>query len=256
MLSAALRSAVEEIAGTEQLLVAMDFDGTMSPLVPRAEDARALPENAAAFAALTELPRTSTALISGRALASLRMAAQPPQRTLLVGSHGAERWFGPAEPALELNAEQTKLLAAVSQIFDRVAGQYPGVTVEHKPAGVVLHTRQADERSAERAVALAEQALQTLPLAPHRGKQVLEASVLQVDKGQGLELLRERSSATALLFAGDDTTDENGFRALRAGDVGVKVGEGDTAAEFRIDSVAQTAELLQLLLAHRRNVLR
>ena len=85
---------MRRIAGTEHLLVAMDFDGTMSPLVDHAGDARALPRSAAAFAALAALPRTTTALISGRALDSLRAVASPagedpadrqPRRRSLAG---------------------------------------------------------------------------------------------------------------------------------------------------------------------------
>ena len=53
----------------------MDFDGTISPLVDHAGDARPLPRSATAFAGLAALPRTTTALISGRALASLRAVA-------------------------------------------------------------------------------------------------------------------------------------------------------------------------------------
>src|SRR2546422_4127615 len=72
-----LLEAVRRVAATEHLLVAMDFDGTMAPLVDHAADSRALPRSAAAFAGLAELPRTTTALISGRALASLRAVAIP-----------------------------------------------------------------------------------------------------------------------------------------------------------------------------------
>ena len=94
-----LAAAVDRACRTGHLLVAMDFDGTLSPIVPRAEDARPLPEAAAAFAAIAELPRTTTALISGRALASLRTVASPPAGTLMIGSHGAEVWLGHGAPA-------------------------------------------------------------------------------------------------------------------------------------------------------------
>lgn len=83
-LSPELLEAVRRVAATDHLLVAMDFDGTMAPLVDHAADSRSLPRSAEAFAALTELPRTSTALISGRALDNLRSVAFPPQKTLLI----------------------------------------------------------------------------------------------------------------------------------------------------------------------------
>ena len=61
-LSPELREAMRRIAQTEHLLVALDFDGTISPIVDRADDARPLPRSAAAFAGLAALPRTTTAL--------------------------------------------------------------------------------------------------------------------------------------------------------------------------------------------------
>jgi trehalose 6-phosphate phosphatase len=81
------------------------------------------------------------------------------------------------------------------------------------------------------------------------GKDIIEFSVRGADKGDGIERLREYTAATAVLFAGDDVTDEDGFRVLRpeAGDVGIKVGEGDTLAQFRRADEEAIATMLTLL---------
>jgi trehalose 6-phosphate phosphatase len=84
------------------------------------------------------------------------------------------------------------------------------------------------------------------------GKAVLDLSVVRMDKGAALDLLRERVGADAVLFAGDDVTDETAFARLRPGDVGVKVGSGDTAAEHRVDAPPDITRLLQLLVEVRR----
>ena len=63
--------------------------------------------------------------------------------------------------------------------------------------------------------------------------------------------LRERTGATATLFIGDDVTDEDAFARLGAGDVGVKVGEGATAAEYRVEDPESVARLLTAF-AHSR----
>jgi len=247
-----LREAVRTIASTDQLLVAMDFDGTMAPIVPHADDARPLPRAAAAFAGLAALPRTTTALISGRALASLRGVASPPAESLLIGSHGAEAWLGPGSAGLELDEDQRTLLAEVRGVLAEIAGEAPGTMLEDKPAGVVLHTRQAADDVAEDAVAAARSLLEDRKgVFLKNGKRVLETSVVHASKGEAVAFLRQAAGATAVLFAGDDTTDEDAFARLGPGDVGVKVGLDFTQAQYRVEAPVHVAELLEALLAAR-----
>ncbi|MFF1882770.1 trehalose-phosphatase [Pseudarthrobacter sp. NPDC058196] len=247
-----LREALRRIAGTGHLLVAMDFDGTMAPIVDSAQDARPLPRSAAAFAGLAVLPRTTTALISGRALASLRQVASPPVDTLLIGSHGAEAWLGPGSTELALEEDQKALLAEVRAVLAEIVAEAPGTSLEDKPAGVVLHTRQADDDVAEDAVAAARASLQDRKgLFLKEGKRVLETSVVNASKGEGVAFLRQATGATAVLFAGDDVTDEDAFGRLEPGDVGVKVGLDFTQAQYRVEAPVHIAELLEVLLQER-----
>ncbi len=252
-LSPALLDALRRVAATERLLVAMDFDGTMSPIVDHADAARPVPRAASAFAELASLPRTTTALISGRALASLRAVASPPKDTLLIGSHGAEAWLGPGSPGLELDAEQRQRLHEVRTVLEEIVSEAPGTVLEEKPAGVVLHTRMADDDVAEDAVAAARAVLQDRPgVYLKTGKRVLETSVVHASKGEGVTFLRQATGATAIVFAGDDVTDEDAIAHLAPGDVGVKVGLDFTQAEFRVEHPIHVAELLEALLRERR----
>lgn len=247
-----LHAALRALASTPRLLVALDFDGTLAPLVERAEDARALPASAAAVSALAELPNTTTALISGRALDSLREVAAPPAAALLIGSHGAETWTGPGGVPLALAPAQADLLASAVDAVERVVAAHAGTRIEFKPAGVVLHTRTASNDAADSAVAAAREALAPLEgLTISDGKRVLEISVLQTDKGQGLALLREITGATAVLFAGDDVTDEHAQRTLGPDDVGIRIGAGDTAASFTVAAPEDFTEVLEELVALR-----
>ncbi len=248
-----LLEAVRRVAGVEHLLVAMDFDGTMAPLVDRAGDARALPRSAAAFAALAELPRTTTALISGRALDSLRLVASPPEKTLLIGSHGAEVWMGPGSAELMLDDAQRDLLAAVRKELESIVEVAPGTLLEDKPAGVVLHTRLADDDVAEDAVSAARTVLQDRPgVFLKTGHRVLETSVVNATKGEGVDFLRQATGAAAVVFAGDDTTDEDALGRLVPGDLGLKVGSDFTQAEFRVESPARIGDFLEALLRERK----
>lgn len=251
-----LTQALARVADTETLLVALDFDGTLAPLVEHADDARPLPASAGAVAALGELPDTFTALISGRALDSLRRTASPGPETLLIGSHGAEAWTGPNAEPLRLTPEQASLLVRAREAVDKVTASHPGTWLETKPAGVVLHTRSAPDDVASAATDAARRKLGALDgVQLTDGKRVLEASVVHTNKGEGIRALREITGATAVLFAGDDVTDEHGFAALEPGDMAIKIGPGETRAPFRVDSPAGfslvLAHLLELRRAHK-----
>ena len=241
--------ALDTLARTPRLLVALDVDGTLAPLVQRAEDARALPGSAAALRALAALPDTTTALLSGRALDSLRVVADPPAATLMVGSHGAETWLGPDAVPLTLTDEQEERRRRAVAAVERVIAAHSGTRIELKPAGVVLHTRTAADDVAEAAVTAARTELASVDdLRVTDGKRVLEISVLSADKGQGLAVLREAAEATAVLFAGDDVTDEHALRTLQPGDVGIRVGTGRTAAHFSVGSPEDFTVVLEELV--------
>lgn len=257
-----LASALNRLSNTELLLIALDFDGTMAPIVPQPTDARPIPGTAEALSELTTLPHTQTALISGRSLSSLRAVATPPEATWLIASHGAERWFGPGSEKLRLDAWQQHALHQINHVLLAQSAERPGSSVEFKPAGAVFHVRQmSTDLSARQAIDDTERALRQLAetgaqIYIHHGKAVLEVSVLDANKGQGIELLRCRSQATGVLFAGDDTTDENGFAALDPEhDVGVKVGEGHSLAAYRVAQVSDTEDVLRTILAGRRRYL-
>lgn len=252
-----LLAALERAADTKHLLVAMDFDGTMAPLVDRAEDARSLPRSAKAFAELAALEETSTALISGRALQTLRLLAEPEEKTLLIGSHGAEIWTGPEGKPLELDPAAGELLAAATAVVGRIVAAHPGTHLETKPAGVVLHSRTAAPAVAAAATEAALAQLKEFDgLVVRAGKQVIESSVVNSDKGGGIAALRELTGATAVLFAGDDVTDEDAMAVLGPDDIGVKIGPGASRAGYRIDSPEQVQDLLETLLDLRAAAIR
>jgi trehalose 6-phosphate phosphatase len=83
------------------------------------------------------------------------------------------------------------------------------------------------------------------------GKRVLETSVVHASKGEAVAFLRQVAGASAVLFAGDDTTDEDAFGRLGQGDVGVKVGLDFTQAQYRVEAPVHVAELLEALLRER-----
>jgi trehalose 6-phosphate phosphatase len=241
-----LAPALAEAATVPRLLVTSDFDGTLAPIVNNPADARPLAEAATALAELADLPDTTAALISGRALETLRALSSMPSTVQLVGSHGAEFASGFTH---DIDRE---LLQTITEQLAAIAADRPGVTVELKPASVALHVRNASADDGQAALAAAREAAVAWDAQATEGKAVLEFAVIQTDKGQALDILREQHDASAVVFFGDDFTDEKAFRRLRDSDVGVKVGPGETLARYRIETPDDVASALEYLLEARR----
>jgi trehalose 6-phosphate phosphatase len=240
-----LHAAVRALAAVPRLLVALDFDGVLAPIVPVPSEARPLPEAAAAVVALAELPDTTVVLVSGRGLADLAAVSGFGPPVHLVGSHGGEFDDG----AELLDADQRALLDALSAELRQLVDGEPGVALEDKPAGVAVHVLNAPAEVGTRvldAVRVGPAARPGVESTP--GKAVLDLSVMRTSKGTAVDLLRERYAADAVFFAGDDVTDETVLTRLRPGDVGVKVGDGETAATHRVSDPPAAAALLQFLV--------
>lgn len=252
-LRTALRSIVADPA-RRPLLVALDFDGTLAPLQDDPEASRLLPE---AVAALRELARhpdaVRLALVSGRPAADLHRLAEVPAGTVLIGSHGAERArvgeHGLDRDVLTLTDDQSDRLTRLGGEMQAVARGRDGVWVETKPAAVVVHTRMADPGTGDAAEREALGVGQRLGSVTLHGKKVVEVSVLDADKGAALVALRDELRAGSVLSAGDDVTDEHAFEALGPDDLTVKVGDGPTAARYRVPDPEALSALLAGLAA-------
>ena len=244
-----LHRALIDVARVPRLLVASDFDGTIAPIVSVPADARPIPAAAEALAALAALPSTSAALISGRALRDLRVLSGAPADVHLVGSHGSEFDAG----FLDAIDEPAKaLLARLEQTMTELTERYPGATVEIKPVSVAFHVRNAAPEHAQQALDDARNAVRDWDIHVTEGKAVREFAVIDTDKGEALDRLRQSSDGGAVVFFGDDVTDEKAFARLADGDIGVKVGPGQTLARYRVDSPDDVASALAVLLHARR----
>ena len=241
-----LARALTRAARADRLLVTSDFDGTLSPIVNNPADARPLPDAAATLVALADLPGTAAALISGRALQVLRDLSGMPAAVHMIGSHGAEFDSGFSRPI------DTALLRTITATLQAIAADRPGVAVEVKPASVALHVRNAGPDDAEAALTQARTAARTWPAELTEGKAVLEFAVISTDKGEAIDVLRKELDASAVVYFGDDVTDEKAFRRLGASDIGVKVGPGDTLAGYRVQHPEDVAAALKYLLDARR----
>jgi trehalose-phosphatase len=237
-----LNRQLDQVAQVPVLLVASDFDGTIAPIVSDPAQAEANRESLVALRNLAQMPQTYVAIVSGRALADLAARTPEAQDIRLVGSHGSEFEAGSTEP---LSAEARQLLDRLTSALRRIAEMDPGFLVEEKPAGLAFHYRNADEQAAAAAIeALLRGPAKYSGVYVRHGKNVIELSVVATDKGTALRRIRQRLRASAVLFVGDDVTDEDAFAVLTGPDVGIKVGSGETLARYRVSNTTEIARLL------------
>lgn len=243
----AVADAVAAFAAQPVVLVATDFDGVLAPLVLDPSDSRPLDGTVESLLALAAAPATHAAVVSGRDLETLTsLTGLAGSSVTRIASHGAQSSGEASPPAL--GRAQRDLLTLLTAQLEAVVTDHPGARLEHKPAAVVLHTRGLQEpaaRSAEQA-ALEVTTRHTEVHVLH-GKHVVEASVVRADKGSALMALRDTVGADAVAYFGDDVTDEHAFALLGALDLGVKVGDGDTAATHRVAGPPEVAQALELL---------
>ncbi len=256
-----------------EAVVALDYDGTLAPIVDDPTRADIHPDAPQALLALSRRA-LRVAIVTGRPVAQVldlgglaRLADQihaEGHRIDVVGQYGAETWNStdrelhtpPVPPGLgTFRRELPGLLEAAG---------VPEAWIEEKGLGVAVHTR----RTADPAAALALLADPVADLATRHdlvvepGRAVLEVRSGEQDKGRALGALLEAAAARAVCFAGDDLGDVSAFDAVdRAADRGlatllVCAGSAEQPAlreraDVVVDGPAGVVALLASLAPHR-----
>jgi trehalose-phosphatase len=246
---------LQRAARVPNLLVATDYDGTLAPIVVDPLAALPLPGAIEALESLVVMPRTGVAVVTGRSRVSLQRVCPIPPGTHVIASHGAE--FDDVDLRHSLTAEQAMLRAELADAVATLVRGVEGIRVEVKPAGVAVHVRETSRADATRLIAALHAGPGSIPgVRSMDGKEVVELSVLAVTKGAAVQRLRERLGADAVVFLGDDVTDETVFAVQTPPDVAVKVGPEPTAAPHRVPDVATAVATLTLLATLRPHPVR
>jgi trehalose 6-phosphate phosphatase len=210
------------LARPERAVIALDFDGTLAPIVPDPEQARA---HAGAVPALTRLaPRLGAiAVITGRpAGVAVRyggFAGVPGLEHLVVlGHYGAERWDARTGEVRAPGAHPgvTAVRAELPGFLDRI-GAWRGTWIEDKGGrAVAVHTRRTEDPDAafEALRAPLSELADTHGLMVEPGRYVLELRPPGVDKGVALAAYLREVDAASVLYGGDDLGDLAAFAAV------------------------------------------
>lgn len=213
------------VRAADDLVVGLDFDGTLAPIVEDPENAHIHPDGPEVLVALAQQVR-AVAVVTGRparqvlALGGLEEVGteigEGGRELFVLGQYGNERWtsverrvISPAPP---------RGLATLTSELPRVLRKADAADawVEEKGLAVAVHTRRLDDPEAayDRLLPLLTDAARAHDLDVEPGKQVVEVRAPGMHKGAAVRRLVDHVDARAVLFGGDDLGDVEAFTAV------------------------------------------
>lgn len=233
-------------ADPSALLVGLDFDGTLAPIVARPDDARALPGTAELLGRLGARVRC-VAVVTGRPAAqAVQLGGLSAVEGLVVlGHYGLERWEGGrvTAPGVPPGIEEVRRILPAALA---AAGAPQGSAIEDKQHSLAVHVRGAADPEAAMAMLagpLAQLAAEH-GLVVEPGRRVLELRPPGVDKGAALLDLADQVEAGAVLFVGDDLGDLAAFAAVERWRSGGRPGLTVASASAEESALAERADLV------------
>ena len=258
------------VRASDDLVIGLDFDGTLSPIVDDPEEAHIHPEAGEVLIDLAEQIR-AVAVITGRparqvlALGGLEDVGneigEHGRELFVLGQYGNERWTSTNRRVISPKPPRglASFTAGLPRLLRR--GDAEGAWVEEKGLAVAVHTRRLEEPQAayERLLPLLEEAAKSHDLDVEPGRNVIEIRAHGMDKGAAVRRLVDELGAKAVAFVGDDLGDVEAFRAVedlrRQGWPGLLVCSGSEEenaladlADVVVDGPAGVLDLLRELI--------
>ena len=250
-----LPKIASEVESAGNLLIFLDFDGTLAPVVNDPTLASIPPETLRTLTSLAGLEKVSLAIISGRALADLKARVGLPN-LIYAGNHGLEI-SGPGMYYLQPTAaKRVQALSELSADLQRSLQHIPGVQVENKGLSASVHYRRAPADKLREIYQVINSVVSgsrgLFQMSP--GLQVYEIRPrVTWHKGKAVSWIREtwaKRDALAM-YVGDDVTDEDAFLALPEG-ITISVGSArQTSARYYLEDQSSLQAFLGWLIESR-----
>lgn len=253
-----MQSGFDIISGLKPAHTALflDFDGTLADIVENPDAAEIGAETLGHLDTLLTALDGALAIITGRDLESVDRFTHP-HTFPASGIHGFAHRPSADPAAIDYLDIQAEALDRITASLAGVVEAEPGLILERKPAAVALHYRQRPELAEECATAVASAMAASGPDAASlkllSGKCVYEIKGHAGDKGRAIGRFLQAFpfEGRTPVFIGDDVTDEAAFAVVNArGGISIKVGDGETAACYRLADPTEVRAWLALLVRH------
>ena len=251
----------KRIKRSDHILLFLDYDGTLTPIVRRPDRALLSTSSLNLLAKLKGDPHYTLAIISGRALRDVRDLVGL-RGLIYAGNHGLEL-AGPKIRYVNPRAKAARpLLESIARSLRRELRVTPGAVVENKGLSLTVHFRKvrADERQLVAMIfdGITRPYRKKRKIRVTRGKCVFEVRPpVKWNKGtivlwllKRTEILK-KSGSILPVYLGDDLTDEDAFRVLSDRGITVLVGGSNplSRAGYRLSGVGEVKKFLRKLAA-------
>lgn len=245
-----LDEIARRVTSVHRIGLFLDFDGTLSTIVPIPKDAKLDPGIRSVLKSLIARPDFSVSIVSGRALADVRERAGL-SKVIYVGNHGLEIESDTIcfrEPQAEALRRDLRRLSLQLKL---ALSETDGLEVEDKGLTLSVHYRRVNEHLHDWVRTVASGTVDRFPeFQAREGKMVLEVKPrVSWHKGYAIKwIAREILPANSLsIYIGDDVTDEDAFAAIPEG-ITIRVGEAaETHARYFLSDVRAVGQFLEWL---------
>ena len=249
-----LETIARELRATPHLLLCLDFDGTLAPIVEDPARARIPETTKQVLAALSRRADMTLAIVSGRSVSDLRTRIE--FEMILAGNHGLEVAGNRYDLRNPQSSQWQRMLREICRELRPRVREIPGALLEDKGLTASVHYRNVSDADVPAVEAMVNAA--TEPKAGQfrvrHGKKVLEILPrVHWNKGSAIRWIErrlrdEKGHEIGVCYIGDDATDELAFRELGPGAITIRVGyDCPTAARFRVRGVREVCGFLRWL---------
>lgn len=209
------QEAIDRIVDAQPVALITDFDGTLSEIVARPELAVIDPRCRDTLAKLSAMVPV-VAVLSGRHVEEVRRLVGLPG-VVYVGNHGLERWEA---GRTHVESPAARYATVIRHILEEARKELklPGLRFEDKGVTASIHYRalRNPAQAQKRLASVVNDLARGTGVEVVEGRRVIELRPpIEVNKGTALLDLLQKQTVGAAIYAGDDTTDVDAFRALR-----------------------------------------
>ncbi|MCU4924928.1 trehalose-phosphatase [Halobacteria archaeon AArc-dxtr1] len=246
----------QAISAAESVVLCLDFDGTLAPIVEEPDAAEPIDGAVDAVQTLEALPDVTTAIVSGRALDDVRDRIDGP--SIYAGNHGLEIERDGRVAIHPVAADRAETVDEVCARLDDQFDSVSGCRIENKRLTGTVHFRSVPETDRETIVERTTRTVERVggdELSWSRGRRIIEFTPdVSWGKGGAVEVIASGvvgewpPDDAAVLYVGDDTTDESAFDTVEPHGIGVRVGSTTASnASCHVESPTAVVSLLEWL---------